>query len=70
MRGGGSVLSQTKRTEEENRAGRFCASILRGGWFVYKLKLYSHASTVGSSDFDIFLEIQYASCIFGLALKS
>jgi hypothetical protein len=26
--------------------------------------------TVGSSDFDIFLEIQYASCVFGLALKS
>ncbi len=25
---------------------------------------------VGSSDFDIFLEIQYASCVFGLALKS
>jgi hypothetical protein len=23
-----------------------------------------------SSDFDIFLEIQYASCVFGLALKS
>jgi hypothetical protein len=22
------------------------------------------------SDFDIFLEIQYASCVFGLALKS
>jgi hypothetical protein len=28
------------------------------------------ACTVGSSDFDIFLEIQYASCVFGLALKS
>ena len=26
--------------------------------------------TLGSSDFDIFLEIQYASCVFGLALKS
>jgi hypothetical protein len=26
--------------------------------------------TLGSSDFGIFLEIQYASCIFGLALKS
>ncbi len=26
--------------------------------------------TVGSSDFDIFLEIQYASCVFGLALES
>ncbi len=26
--------------------------------------------TAGSSDFDIFLEIQYASCVFGLALKS
>ncbi len=26
--------------------------------------------TVGSSDFDIFLDIQYASCVFGLALKS
>jgi hypothetical protein len=25
---------------------------------------------VGSSDFDIFLEIQYASCVFALALKS
>jgi hypothetical protein len=25
---------------------------------------------VGSSDFDIFLEIQYASFVFGLALKS
>jgi hypothetical protein len=25
---------------------------------------------IGSSDFDIFLEIQYASCVFGLALKS
>jgi hypothetical protein len=25
---------------------------------------------VGSSDFDIFYEIQYASCVFGLALKS
>jgi hypothetical protein len=25
---------------------------------------------VVSSDFDIFLEIQYASCVFGLALKS
>jgi hypothetical protein len=25
---------------------------------------------VGSSDFDIFLEIQHASCVFGLALKS
>jgi hypothetical protein len=25
---------------------------------------------VGSSDFDIFLEIQYASCVFDLALKS
>jgi hypothetical protein len=25
---------------------------------------------VGSSDFEIFLEIQYASCVFGLALKS
>jgi hypothetical protein len=25
---------------------------------------------LGSSDFDIFLEIQYASCVFGLALKS
>jgi hypothetical protein len=25
---------------------------------------------VGSSDFDIFKEIQYASCVFGLALKS
>ncbi len=24
---------------------------------------------LGSSDFDIFLEIQYASCVFGLALK-
>jgi hypothetical protein len=23
-----------------------------------------------SSDFDIFFEIQYASCVFGLALKS
>ena len=28
------------------------------------------ASVLGSSDFDIFLEIQYASCVFGLALKS
>jgi hypothetical protein len=27
-------------------------------------------SVLGSSDFDIFLEIQYASCVFGLALKS
>ncbi len=26
--------------------------------------------TVWSSDFEIFLEIQYASCVFGLALKS
>ncbi len=26
--------------------------------------------TLGSSDFDIFLETQYASCVFGLALKS
>jgi hypothetical protein len=25
---------------------------------------------LGSNDFDIFLEIQYASCVFGLALKS
>ncbi len=25
---------------------------------------------LGSSDFDIFLEIQYASCVFALALKS
>jgi hypothetical protein len=25
---------------------------------------------VGSSDFDIFLEIQYVSCVFALALKS
>ena len=25
---------------------------------------------VRSSDFDIFLEIQYASCVFDLALKS
>jgi hypothetical protein len=25
---------------------------------------------VGSSDFDIFLEIKYALCVFGLALKS
>jgi len=29
---------------------------------------YVHC-TLGSSDFDIFLEIQYASCVFGLALK-
>jgi hypothetical protein len=28
------------------------------------------AYTVGSSDFDIFLEIKYASYVFGLALKS
>ncbi len=28
------------------------------------------ACRIGSSDFDIFLEIQYASCGFGLALKS
>jgi hypothetical protein len=27
-------------------------------------------SAIGSSDLDIFLEIQYASCVFGLALKS
>jgi hypothetical protein len=27
-------------------------------------------SGVGSSDFDIFLEIQYVSCVFGLALIS
>jgi hypothetical protein len=25
---------------------------------------------LGSRDFDIFLEIQYASCVFALALKS
>jgi hypothetical protein len=25
---------------------------------------------LASSDFDIFLEIQYASCVFGLAFKS
>jgi hypothetical protein len=31
---------------------------------------YAVISAVGSSDFDIFLEIQYASCVFGLALKS
>ncbi len=30
----------------------------------------AHTPTLGSSDFDIFLEIQYASCVFGLALKS
>jgi hypothetical protein len=30
--------------------------------------LVFHSSTLGSSDFDIFLEIQYASCfLFGLA---
>ncbi len=28
------------------------------------------ACALGSSDFDIFFEIQYASCVFGLALKS
>jgi hypothetical protein len=27
-------------------------------------------SALGSSDFDICLEIQYTSCVFGLALKS
>jgi hypothetical protein len=32
------------------------------------LLLHAHC-TVGSSDFDIFLETQYASCVFGLALK-
>jgi hypothetical protein len=25
---------------------------------------------LGSSDFDVFLKIQYTSCVFGLALKS
>jgi hypothetical protein len=28
------------------------------------------ACAIGSSDFGIFLEIQYALCVFGLALKS
>ncbi len=32
--------------------------------------LISLHSTLGSSDFDIFLEIQYSSFVFGLALKS
>ncbi len=30
----------------------------------------SASSRVGSSDFDIFLKIPYASCVFGLALIS
>ncbi len=30
----------------------------------------SSGSVLGPSDFDIFLEIQYASCVFGLALNS
>jgi hypothetical protein len=38
-------------------------------WFLSSRK-YKPGSTIGSSDFDIFLEIQYASCVFGLALKS
>jgi hypothetical protein len=29
-----------------------------------------HRWVLGSSDFDIFLKIQYASCDFSLALKS
>ncbi len=31
---------------------------------------WGSGSTLGSSDSDIFFEIQYASCVFGLALKS
>ncbi len=34
------------------------------------LSLLAYVCAVGSSDFDIFLEIQHASCVFGLALKS
>ncbi len=34
------------------------------------LAVVCFGSTEGSSDIDIFLEIQYASCVIGLALKS
>ncbi len=32
-------------------------------------QIWQKACLTGSSDFNIFIEIQYASCVFGLALK-
>ncbi len=54
-----------KSIKEKYRLRRICT--FRGVADFCRAPLYC---VIGSSDFDIFLEIPYASCVFGLALKS
>jgi hypothetical protein len=51
------LLSRRMKVSQANDGRKSCSDNLIG-------------CPLGSSDFDIFLEIQYASCVFGLALKS
>ncbi len=46
--------------------GTASSPVVRLGCYIY----IRSGSSIGSSDFDLFLEIQCASCVFGLALKS